>query len=115
MDRSFPKFTANVQIKIGNSTELMTFRGPVPEKLMSVYESIIGNGLAKVSVSTDFSLKEFGTGVSSMASVTLTCNQDPASIAQASNIAGELSRDMAQQHAMAASEQYAALRQAVKK
>lgn len=73
---------------------------------MDAYKEVVGDGLAKVSVSADFSLKDFGKGVSSMATVTLTCGQDEASILRAYQLAGELAREFAQQNAIQAGEQF---------
>ena len=60
-------------------------------------QQIIGNGLARVTVSADFGIKDFGTGASAMCSVSLTCNQDVTTIERAAKIAGDLARDLAQE------------------
>ena len=43
-------------------------------------KSIIGDGLAKVTVSKELSHKDYGNGGSVFVSVTLTCDQSPAII-----------------------------------
>jgi len=109
-----PKFSASASVKTDNTIRSWTFEGPVPEKIMDAYKMVVGDGLAKVSVSADFSLKEYGAGVSSMASVSLTCGQDEASIRQAAVLAGELARDFAQEHAAAAHSELKSLKENLK-
>lgn len=105
MDLELPRFKANFSIKRSKDApyELFTYEGQVPERLMSAYAKIVGNGLAKVSVSADYSLKEFGSGTSSMASVSLSCNQDEASIREAAELAADLAREFAYKNAVTAS------------
>ena len=67
----------------------------VPKNIMDEIAKIAGDGKARVTVSTDFGIKEFGTGTSAMCSVSLTCNQDEASIDAAIGIAGDLDRGYA--------------------
>ena len=62
---------------------------------MDVYESVVGNGLAKVTVSADMSIKDFGTGASAMVAITLTCNQDEETIDRAVVLAADLARNFA--------------------
>ena len=51
---------------------------------------LIGDGEARVTVSSDRADKYMGTGTSVFCSVTLTCNQDIETIAEAQALAGEL-------------------------
>jgi hypothetical protein len=62
-------------------------------KYMDQYKKIVGDGLAKVTVSADMSLKEYGNGASAMVSVSLTCNQDKETIETAIDIAGFIARE----------------------
>lgn len=65
------------------------------EKYMDKYAEIVGNGLSKVYVSSDFGNKEFGKGPSTMVSVGLTCNQDEDTIGKAIDLAGIIARNYA--------------------
>lgn len=107
MESMLPKFFANFTIKASKNgpTEVFTYEGNVPEKLMKEYQAVIGDGLAKVSIGIDFSIKDFGLGVSSMASVTLTCGQTEEHIRRASDLAAELAREFATANALQASGQ----------
>jgi len=69
-----------------------------PEDLMDEYRKIIGDGLAKVTVGGEVSIKEYGTGASGFASVTLTCNQDELTIDKAAKLAGDFAKNYAHEH-----------------
>jgi hypothetical protein len=63
-----PKFFASFTVKKNKSpAEVFTYDGPMPEEVMAAYAQVIGDGLAKVSVSADFGIKDFGNGVSCIA------------------------------------------------
>ena len=84
--------------KDSNTTEAATFQvepHEIPRNIMDEIAKIAGDGKARVTVSTDFGIKEFGTGTSAMCSVSLTCNQDETSIDKAIGIAGDLARSYA--------------------
>lgn len=88
-----PKFNANMTVELkGSPTINLTYEGDVPKELMDEYQSLVGNGLAKVSVSADMGIKDFGTGAGSMVTVSLTCNQDQQTIQKALSLAGHVSR-----------------------
>lgn len=97
--RELPRVIASMQITMKNHPNInYTFDGEVPEALMDEYEKVVGNGLAKVTVSADMSIKDFGTGASGMCSITLTCNQDTKTIEQALDLAGTMARGFAQEN-----------------
>jgi len=50
---------------------------------LNMLDQFIGDGNAKLTVSMEVSDKEYGRGVSVMASLTLTCNQDDESVKMA--------------------------------
>jgi hypothetical protein len=76
------------------------------EDIMDEIKSIAGDGKARVTVSSDFGIKEFGTGTSAMCSVSLTCNQDEVSIDKAVSIAGSLARSYALEQRAQAEESF---------
>lgn len=69
-----------------------TFTDEPPKEVMDAYEQVVGNGLAKVAVSTDMGIKDFGTGAGSMVTVSLTCNQDQQTMQTALSLAGQIAR-----------------------
>lgn len=91
--------TAGMVLSIkGQPDTHLTFTDEVPKEVMDAYEQVVGNGLAKVSVSADMSIKDFGTGASAMVSITLSCNQDERTIVQAVNLAGGMARYFAKEN-----------------
>ena len=48
----------------------------IPENYMLDARKLVGDGLARITVSADMALKEFGSGAGAMVSVSLTCGQD---------------------------------------
>lgn len=74
----------------------------LPEEYMDKYKKLLGDGAAKVTVSADMALKEFGSGAGAMVSVSLSCNQDQESIESAVDMAGQLARSYCvEQHKLA--------------
>jgi hypothetical protein len=63
-----------------------TFTEDPPKELMDAYEQVAGNGLARVTVSTDMGIKDFGTGAGSMVTISLACNQDQQTMQSALNL-----------------------------
>lgn len=84
----------------------------LPEEYMDKYEKLVGNGQAKVTVSADMSLKEFGKGTSAMVSVTLTCNQDEETITKAIDLGGLIVRPYCKEQQKLAEEELVAAQQA---
>ena len=88
-----PKFNANMTVELKGSPGInLTYDGAVPKELMDEYQKLVGNGLAKVSVSADMGIKDFGTGAGSMVTVSLTCDQSGPVIQSALNLAGQVAR-----------------------
>ena len=91
-----PSFRQDVEITIsrGDSKEVVryNYQGEVPKELMDAYQSVLGNAQARVSVSGDMADKEYGNGVGSMVTVTLSCNQDQQTLLQAIELAGSMAR-----------------------
>lgn len=99
LNRELPKISAGMSIEIKGQPPIhYTFTGDIPKEVMDAYEQVVGNGLARVSVSADMGIKDFGTGAGSMVTVTLTCNQDSKTIEKAAELAGELARGYAQEN-----------------
>ena len=95
-----PKVSVSTEVidKTGNqviSSQYQIAYKDIP--LMDEIKQLVGDGLARVTVSTDFGIKDFGTGASAMCSVSLTCGQDIQSIERAARLAGDMARDIAQE------------------
>lgn len=95
-----PRVTVALEIVDKQSGTVVTEQSQMPlEDIPNMDEitKLVGDGLARVTVSADFGIKDFGTGASAMCSVSLTCNQDDKTIERAAQIAGSLARDIAQE------------------
>ena len=88
-----PKFVAMMVIRApGMDPITYTFEDLPPKEVMDEYQQLLGDCHARVTVSADMSLKDFGNGVSSMCTVSLTCNQDGNTIQRALGLAGHIAR-----------------------
>ncbi len=77
----------------------------IPENYMLDARKLVGDGLARITVSADMALKEFGSGAGAMVSVSLTCNQDQDTIEKTIDLAGTIARQYAvEQHKLAEEE-----------
>lgn len=72
--------------------ESLIYTGEVPKELMDAYQQMVGDGNAGVSVSTDMGVKNFGSGVSAMVTVSLSCNQDQTTLQNALEMAAQMGR-----------------------
>jgi predicted flap endonuclease-1-like 5' DNA nuclease len=112
-----PKITVSVEKTIKNETGPDTIEtaqyqlelSDIPRNYMDEIKALIGDGQARVTVSADFGIKDYGTGASAMASVSLTCNQDTASVERAARLAGDMARDIAQEQRQRAENELQAL------
>lgn len=110
LDYSLPKFFASFTVsRQGKPAQVSTYEGPVPEALMDEYKKVVGNGLAKVTIAVDVSNKDFGSGASSMASVTLSCGQTEEEIRNAQELAKSLVMEFAYNNALTAKEVFDAV------
>lgn len=97
--RDLPKIFAGYTIEVkGQPAIHYTFNGDMPKEVMDAYEQVVGNGLARVSVSADMGIKDFGTGASAMVTISLTCNQDVKTLEKAVELASELARGYAMEN-----------------
>ena len=109
-----PKITISTEIVFKDSNQVIASAYDVdprdlPGNIMDEIKQLIGDGNARVTISADFGIKDYGTGASAMASVSLTCNQDQQTIERAARIAGDLARDFAQEQRARAEQELEAL------
>lgn len=69
-----------------------------PVAQLDDFQRLIGDGRARVSVTSDVGIKDFGTGASASCTIVLTCNQDASTLNQAAQLAANVSRFYAQQN-----------------
>lgn len=96
-----------VFVDTDKTTSSATRRIPVEDKMLSDF---IGNGAAKLTVSVEIADKDYGRGVSVMASLSLTVDQDDAMIETAFHYARSLLLDEVKQTVPQLGEIYANLK-----
>jgi hypothetical protein len=74
----------------------------LPEALMAFAEQVRGNAGARVSYSTDFSMKEFGNGPNGSVTISLDCNQDDQTITSVAQGLSQWTIALAETHYTAA-------------
>jgi hypothetical protein len=105
-----PKMTAGIIVSVKDSPDIhFNYTGEVPKEIMDEFHMIIGDGMAKVSVAMDLSIKDFGTGASAMCSVSLSCNQDQGTIERASQLAAWAAKKFAVQYRVEAEREIQAI------
>src|SRR5512140_1439035 len=70
----------------------------VPEEIMAFADQVMGNGQARVAVTADFGMKDFGNGPSGSVTISLSCNQDDATIGNVFQTLKGWTKAMARQH-----------------
>lgn len=96
-----PKITASWTVKVNSqviSEQSQLDYKDLPRNIMDEVEALVGNGLARVAISTDMGIMDYGTGAKGMATVSLTCNQDVKTIEKAADLAGQMARGFAQEN-----------------
>lgn len=81
--------------RTGKKEEHYLYSGEVPKEVMDAYQQLIGDGKARVAVSADFAVKDFGTGAGASVTVSLSCNQDQQTINAAINLAAQTAQQAA--------------------
>lgn len=101
-----PKVTGWREIVIDKQSTRDTYEGEVPEEIMAFAESVIGNGQARVAVSCDMGLKDFGNGSGAGVTISVSCNQDDQTIANVTRTLGQYTRFYVQEQLKAADEEF---------
>jgi len=93
-----PLFRAVMEINQDGFPTIRFDTDEVPMSIQDAYVRVAGDGKARVSVTVDVGIKDFGTGVSSSCTVSLSCNQDQGTIQEAAQLAGDFARDFAKEN-----------------
>ena len=112
--RPDPKITGTTEATIKETGEV--FSSPfqfemkdIRREYMDEIKQLIGDSNARVTVSAEFGIKDFGTGASAMCSVSLTCGQDIPTVEKAAQLAGAMARDIAQEQRTRAEQELQAI------
>lgn len=111
LQREDLRFKARIEIVIKSERHQLNYEGdlhqdPELKGLMDQYQQVIGDGKARVGVTTDFGIKDFGNGISTMVSITLSCNQDQKTIEYALSLAASMGRHYVKEYTKVAEQEY---------
>ncbi len=70
----------------------------VSEEIMAFADQVLGNGQARVAVTADMGMKDFGNGATGSVTISLACNQDDTTIGSVFQTLKGWTRQMARQH-----------------
>ncbi len=88
-----PKFRAVISVTTADGTNSnFVYNDDKPKELMDQFKALLGDCNATVHVSADWGVKSFGNGASATVSVSLTCNQDQATMIQAAELGASFTR-----------------------
>jgi hypothetical protein len=104
-----PKIVAWREISVDGQNTRYTYDGEVPMEVLNQAGDLLGGGAARVSVSQDMSLKEFGSGAAAGVTISLSCEQSDTVIAQAVGLAGYWAREYVKQQLELADQEYQTL------
>ena len=106
LERLQPKMMITRVIKLDSIVTTDVSDGDVPEEIMAFADAVVGNGQARVSVSTPMDMKSFGNGSGASVSITLSCNQDDETIATVVRQLGAWTRFFAKEQCVIADDEF---------
>jgi hypothetical protein len=97
---SLPLTRQTVHVHIKNPPEHLVYEGEVKmsQQQQEAYKALVGDGLARVTVSKELSESDYGSGGKTMVSISLTCDQSHAVVNQAITFADQLALYWVDQH-----------------
>lgn len=97
-----PKVIISIRYELDGGGEAEVHNPDVPEALMAFAEQVRGNAGARVAVTSDFSMKDFGNGASGSVTISLDCNQDDQTIPYVARSLSAWTIQLAEEHYKAA-------------
>jgi hypothetical protein len=101
-----PKITSSTDIEFNKQHYTSTHDGEVPKAMADYAQQVVGNGQARVAISADMSFKDYGNGVNVAVTLSLSCNQDDASINNVVQTLGVWTREYCKQQLELARAEY---------
>lgn len=100
-----------LKMKVPNKDKpiVMHVRRAFMEEIVADMIALVGDGKARISVSCDMSAKDFGNGAGVNVAISVSCNQDEATINQAVDMLGVKVRLLAKEQLTLAGVEYNAL------
>jgi len=75
-----PKVVGSREVVLHGKVTRNIYEGEVPKEMDDYAKQVIGDGNARVAVTTDMGIKDYGNGVSVSVTLSLSCNQDNATV-----------------------------------
>lgn len=101
-----PKIVGSREIKFDGAVTRDINEGEVPVEIENYAKSVVGDGLARVAVSADMSVKDFGNGCSASVTISLSCNQDDQTINHVVGTLGNWAKVYAKQQFLEVDKEY---------
>jgi hypothetical protein len=110
LHQRLPKITIATNIEFNKQHYTSTSDGEVPKEMADYSQQVMGNAQARVSITTDMAFKDFGNGAGVSTTITLSVNQDDATINNAVQTLGVWSREYCKQQLELARAEYEKLK-----
>lgn len=101
-----PKMLSSIDIEFNKQHYTSLSDGEVPKEMSDYSQQVMGNGQARVAVSTDMAFKDFGNGAGVSVTLSLSCNQDDATVNNVVQMLGTWSREYCKQQLAVARVEY---------
>ncbi len=82
-----PRVIASATITTPGQADIIIETQEFPVTAQDQFSALAGDGKARVAVTVDMGIKDYGSGVSTSCTVSLTCNQDQQTLTQAAYLA----------------------------
>ena len=107
IEKRTPKIIVHRTWTLENEEPYSEVENPdVPEALMAFAEEVRGNGGARIAVTTDFGMKDFGNGASGSVTISMDCNQDDKTMQGVAQALSQWSIGLTEQHWRAADQKF---------
>jgi hypothetical protein len=101
-----PKIVGSREIVFNGTKTRDLNEGEVPVEVENYAKSVIGDGQARVAVSADMSVKDFGNGCSASVTLSISCNQDDQTINHVVQALGNWTKAYARQQFLEVDKEY---------
>jgi hypothetical protein len=101
-----PKIVGSREYVIDGKTTRDIYEGEVPKEMDDYAKAVMGDGQARVAVTTDMGFKDYGNGVSVSVTLSMSCNQDVTTVNNTVQFLGSWSREYCKQQLAIADQEY---------
>jgi hypothetical protein len=98
LQNRLPKYFITREYVNKGKTTTDRYEGEVPMEVQNYATQVLGDGQARISVTADFGMKDYGNGANGSVTISLSCNQDDTTINNVVNTLSIWTRAYAKQH-----------------